>query len=56
MLRHLKHVEYNFHVRAFGEEMPRVNSLSLAKRRHYVAEMVDHADYSVTVQTVMAGA
>ena len=43
VLRHLKRVEYDFHVRAFGEEMARVNFLPLAKRRRYVAEMVDHA-------------
>lgn len=43
VLRHLKRVEYEFHVRAFGEEMARVNFLPLAKRRRYVAEMVDHA-------------
>jgi hypothetical protein len=36
-------VEYGFHVRAFGEEMARVNSLPFAERRRYVAEMVDHA-------------
>ena len=41
--RHLKRVEYDFHVRAFGEEMARVNFLPLAQRRRYVAEMVDHA-------------
>ena len=34
---------YDFHVRAFGEEMARVNFLPLAERRRYVAEMVDHA-------------
>lgn len=43
VLRHLKRVEYGFHVRAFGEEMARVNFLPLAERRRYVAEMVDHA-------------
>ena len=43
VLRHLKRVEYDFHVRAFGEEMARVNFLPLAERRRYVAEMVDHA-------------
>ena len=43
MLRHLKRVEYDFHVRAFGEEMARVNFLPLAERRRYVADMVDHA-------------
>lgn len=34
---------YDFHVRAFGEEMARVNFLPLAQRRRYVADMVDHA-------------
>ena len=34
---------YDFHVRAFGEEMARVNHLPLAARRRYVGEMVDHA-------------
>jgi hypothetical protein len=43
VLRHLKRVEYDFHVRAFGAEMARVNFLPLAERRRYVAEMVDHA-------------
>jgi hypothetical protein len=35
---------YDFHVRAFGEEMARVNHLPLAARRRYIAEMVDHAE------------
>ena len=43
VLKHLKRVEYDFHVRAFGEEMARVNFLPLAERRRYVGEMVDHA-------------
>ncbi len=43
VLKHLKRVEYDIHVRAFGEEMARVNFLPLAERRRYVAEMVDHA-------------
>jgi hypothetical protein len=30
-------------VRAFGEELARVNFQPLAKRRRYVAAMVDHA-------------
>jgi hypothetical protein len=34
---------YDFHVRAFGEELARVNHLPLAARRRYVGEMVDHA-------------
>lgn len=40
---HLRCVEYEFHVRAFGEEMARVNFLPLEQRKAYVAEMVDHA-------------
>jgi hypothetical protein len=43
VLAHLHRVAYDFHVRAFGEEMARVNFLPLAERRRYVAEMVDHA-------------
>ncbi|MGO9200921.1 MAG: hypothetical protein ACLQM8_10335 [Limisphaerales bacterium] len=43
VLDHLNRVDYDFHVRAFGEEMARVNFLPLAERRRYVAEMVDHA-------------
>jgi hypothetical protein len=34
---------YDFHVRAFGEEMARVNHLPLAARRRYIGEMIDHA-------------
>jgi hypothetical protein len=34
---------YDFHVRAFGEEMARVNHLPPAARRRYIGEMVDHA-------------
>jgi hypothetical protein len=43
MRRRLRKAIYDFHVRAFGEEMARVNFLPLAERRRYVAEMVDHA-------------
>ena len=43
VLEHLHQVAYDFHVRAFGEEMARVNFPPLAERRRYVAEMVDHA-------------
>jgi hypothetical protein len=39
----LRKAIYDFHVRAFGEEMARVNHLPLAARRRYIAEMVDHA-------------
>jgi hypothetical protein len=42
-VNHLHRVSYNFHVRAFGEEMARVNFLPLAKRRRYIGEMIDHA-------------
>jgi hypothetical protein len=41
--RRLKAAIYDFHVRAFGEEMARVNLLPLAARRRYIGEMVDHA-------------
>ena len=41
--RRLRQAIHDFHVRAFGEEMARVNFLPLAARRRYVAEMVDHA-------------
>jgi hypothetical protein len=41
--RRLRQAIYDFHVRAFGEELARVNFLPLAERRRYVAEMVDHA-------------
>jgi hypothetical protein len=43
VLERLRKVEYDFHVRAFGEEMARVNRLPLAERRRYIGEMVDHA-------------
>jgi hypothetical protein len=43
VLEHLRRVEYDFHVRAFGEEMARVNFLPLAERKAYIADMVDHA-------------
>jgi hypothetical protein len=34
---------YDFHVRAFGEELARVNFQPSAKRRQYVDEMLGHA-------------
>ena len=43
MRQKLQEAIYDFHIRAFGEEMARVNFLSLNERRRYVAEMVDHA-------------
>ena len=39
----LRRVEYEFHVRSFGEEMARVNFLPLSQRKAYIAAMVDHA-------------
>ena len=42
-LRAFRAAVYDFHVRAFGEEMARVNHLPLAARRRYIAEMVDQA-------------
>ena len=41
--RKIRQAIYNFHVRAFGEELARVNFMPLSRRRRYVAEMVDHA-------------
>jgi hypothetical protein len=41
--RKMRQAAYEFHVRAFGEELARVNFQSLAKRRQYVAAMVNHA-------------
>ena len=43
MQRKLRRAIYEFHVRAFGEEMARVNRLPFAARRKYIGEMVDHA-------------
>ena len=43
MRRKLRQAIYAYHVRAFGEEMARVNFLPLKQRRRYVAQMVDHA-------------
>jgi hypothetical protein len=40
---HIRRAAYAFHVRAFGEELARVNFLPLEERRKYVAQMVDHA-------------
>lgn len=41
--RKLRKAIYDFHVRAFGEELARVNRLPPAARRRYIGEMVDHA-------------
>lgn len=41
--RRLRQVLYDFHVRAFGEELARINFLPEKQRRQAVAEMIDHA-------------
>ncbi len=41
--RFIRRVAYDFHVRAFGEEMARVNFLPLDERKAYIREMNDHA-------------
>ncbi len=38
-----REVEYDYHVRAFGEEMARVNFLPLAERKAYLYDIIDHA-------------
>jgi hypothetical protein len=42
-LTYLREVEYRFHVRAFGEEMARVNFLPLEQRKQYLYDILDHA-------------
>ena len=39
----LREIEYDFHVRAFGEEMARVNFLPPEERMKYIYDMIDHA-------------
>ena len=41
--KRIREAIYDFHVRAFGEEMARVNFLPPNERRRCVAEMADHA-------------
>ena len=41
--RRWRKIEREFHVRAFGEEMARINFLPEKKRKAAVAEMIDHA-------------
>ncbi len=41
--RRLRKIERDFHVRAFGEELARINFLPEKKRKAAVAEMIDHA-------------
>jgi hypothetical protein len=42
-LAFLRDVEYRIHVRAFGEEMARVNFMPLEQRKQYLYDMLDHA-------------
>lgn len=39
----IRAIEYDFHVRAFGEEMARVNFLPREERMRYLYDMIDHA-------------
>jgi len=41
--RRLRKTMWEFHVRAFGEELARINFLPEKKRKAAVAEMIDHA-------------
>lgn len=41
--RFIRRVAYDFHVRAFGEEMARVNFLPLKQRKEYIHDMIDYA-------------
>ncbi len=36
-------IQYDYHVRAFGEEIARINFLPYQERRRLVGEMYDHA-------------
>lgn len=39
----LRKSSYEFHVRAFGEQMARINFLPLEERRREIAKIYDHA-------------
>jgi len=39
----LREIEYDFHVRAFGEEMARVNFLPAEERMKYIYDIADDA-------------
>ena len=41
--RRLRKIERDFHVRAFGEELARINFLPEKRRKAAVAEMIDYA-------------
>ena len=41
--KRMRKVMRDFHVRAFGEELARINVLPEKRRKQAVAEMIDHA-------------
>lgn len=41
--RRWRKIMWEFHVRAFGEELARINFLPEKRRKQAVAEMIDHA-------------
>lgn len=41
--RRLHKIMRDFHIRAFGEELARINFLPEKQRKQAVAEMIDHA-------------
>lgn len=41
--RRVRRIMRDFHVRAFGEEMARINFLPEKQRKRAMAEMIDHA-------------
>jgi hypothetical protein len=43
VLARIREIEYDLHVRAFGEEMARVNFMPIEERKRYLCEMIDHA-------------
>ena len=43
VLARIREIEYDYHVRAFGEEMARVNFLPKEERMKYLYDMIDHA-------------
>ena len=43
VLARIREIEYDFHVRAFGEELARVNFMPLEERKRYLYNIIDHA-------------
>ena len=43
VLARIREIEYDLHVRAFGEEMARVNFMPLEERQRYLYDMIDDA-------------